>query len=266
MSLAVDVKELTFSFPHSTDHALEDISISLPWNSRMLICGSNGAGKSTLLKLLSGKHLCRSGYIRVADRDPFATVNTALNEGMVTTYLGTEWCHMSIIDRDIGVLELLESIGLQHYHDRGKELIDILDVDVMWRMHRLSDGQKRRVQLCMGLLRPYKLLLLDEVTVDLDVVARAKLLKFLQHETETRQCSIIYATHIFDGLADWPHTIVHLSHGRILEKVDCARSIRFVKGEPGRSVEFTDPITIPSSHSIYPLAVEWLLRDEHKKL
>jgi len=48
----------------------------------------------------------------------------------------------------------------------------VLDVDLEWRMHKVSDGQRRRVQICMGLLRPFKVLLLDEITVDLDVVGR----------------------------------------------------------------------------------------------
>jgi CCR4-NOT complex subunit CAF16 len=46
-------------------------------------------------------------------------------------------------------------------------------------MHQVSDGQRRRVQIVLGLLQPWDVLLLDEVTVDLDVVVRANLLNFL---------------------------------------------------------------------------------------
>ncbi|CAN8295727.1 unnamed protein product [Cochlearia groenlandica] len=60
---------------------------------------------------------------------------------------------------------------------RREKLIDVLDINLHWRMHKVSDGQKRRVQICMGLLQPFKVLLLDEVTVDLDVVARMDLLE-----------------------------------------------------------------------------------------
>jgi CCR4-NOT complex subunit CAF16 len=55
------------------------------------------------------------------------------------------------------------------------------------------------VQLVMGLINPWELLLLDEVTVDLDVLVRADFLDFLKEETESRGATIIYATHIFDG-------------------------------------------------------------------
>ncbi len=34
--------------------------------------------------------------------------------------------------------------------------MQVLDIDLTWRMHKVSDGQRRRVQICMGLLRPYQ--------------------------------------------------------------------------------------------------------------
>ncbi|KAF2288673.1 hypothetical protein GH714_010242 [Hevea brasiliensis] len=98
---------------------------------------------------------------------------------------------------------------------RRAELIKVLDIDLSWRMHKVSDGQRRRVQICMGLLRPFKVLLLDEITVDLDVLARADLLKFLRKECEERGATIIYATHIFDGLEEWPTHIVYVAHGKL---------------------------------------------------
>lgn len=40
--------------------------------------------------------------------------------------------------------------------ERRQQLIDLLDIDLHWRLNRVSDGQRRRVQICMGLLKPYK--------------------------------------------------------------------------------------------------------------
>eukprot|EP01126_Amoeba_proteus_P003464 TRINITY_DN11154_c0_g3_i15.p1 TRINITY_DN11154_c0_g3~~TRINITY_DN11154_c0_g3_i15.p1 ORF type:complete len:100 (-),score=15.71 TRINITY_DN11154_c0_g3_i15:466-765(-) len=62
--------------------------------------------------------------------------------------------------------------------DRKQQLLDMLDVDLEWRMHKISDGEMRRVQILMALLRPFSILLLDEITVDLDVLTRIKLLQF----------------------------------------------------------------------------------------
>lgn len=58
-------------------------------------------------------------------------------------------------------------------------------------MHQISDGERRRVQLCMGLMTSWDVLLLDEVTVDLDVLVRADLLEFLIEESETRGATIV---------------------------------------------------------------------------
>lgn len=39
---------------------------------------------------------------------------------------------------------------------RRQHLIDLLDIDLDWRLNKVSDGQRRRVQICMGLLKPYQ--------------------------------------------------------------------------------------------------------------
>ncbi|SCU83405.1 LADA_0C11232g1_1 [Lachancea dasiensis] len=271
MSLAAEIRGLTYKFPHNNSAALSEIELEIPWHTRTLVVGSNGAGKSTLLKLLSGKNLCLTGHIRVNGLDPFSPHSMHKNESdecQITTYLGTEWCHMSIINRDIGVQELLDSIGLQHHLERGQMLIDILDVDVNWRMHRLSDGQKRRVQLAMGLLIPWRLLLLDEVTVDLDVLARSRLLAFLQQETSVRRCSIVYATHIFDGLAEWPDKVLHLRNGRIVQQLSYPADVKFdLQGtNDGTVIQNPDnnSVRIGYAKSLHPLALAWLSTDENK--
>lgn len=133
------------------------------------------------------------------------------------TYLGLEWVLNPIVRTDIDVPTLLASVGGNHYQQRRDELLDILDIDLSWRMHAVSDGERRRVQLAMGLLRPWRVLLLDEITVDLDLLSRSNFLAFLKRETETRPCTIVYATHILDNLAQWPTHLVHMHMGRVKE-------------------------------------------------
>ncbi|CAN4108943.1 unnamed protein product [Withania somnifera] len=90
--------------------------------------------------------------------------------------------------------------------------MQVLGIDFSWRMLKSSDGQ-RRVQICMGLLKPFKVLLLDEIIVDLEVLARADLLKFLSKECEERGATIIYATH--NGLENWPSHIIYVARGKL---------------------------------------------------
>lgn len=131
--------------------------------------------------------------------------------------MGGEWASNPNVRKDVSVRKLIESVGgsdaLQS--SRCIELLQLLDIDINWRMHIVSDGERRRVQILLGLMNPFDVLLLDEVTVDLDVLVRADLLNFLKHETEVRGSTILYATHIFDGLNEWPTHMLHLRNGRV---------------------------------------------------
>lgn len=150
-----------------------------------------------------------SGSVNISGVDPF-------KQGLEgVTYLGVEWVLNPIVRTDIDVVTLLSSVGGDHYPKRKDELVQILDIDLTWRMHILSDGERRRVQLAMGLLRPWQVLLLDEITVDLDLLSRVNFLQYLKQETEKRPCTIVYATHILDNLADWPTHLVHMGLGKV---------------------------------------------------
>ncbi|KAH7105450.1 P-loop containing nucleoside triphosphate hydrolase protein [Auriculariales sp. MPI-PUGE-AT-0066] len=209
MSLSIDVDNL--SFYHGTAKALDDVTFTLRRGDRCLLIGHNGSGKSTLLQLVAGKRLIKHGHIRVFDG---IDVFRQTPEGL--TFLGTEWAMNPVVRGDIAVDQFLNSVGGYRYKERRDRLLDILDIDLDWRMHQISDGERRRVQLCMGLMAPWDILLLDEVTVDLDVLVRSELLAFLKEETETRGCTIVYATHIMDGIGSWPTHIAHLRQGELV--------------------------------------------------
>ncbi|KAK1782589.1 P-loop containing nucleoside triphosphate hydrolase protein [Copromyces sp. CBS 386.78] len=231
----VETTHLTYTFPDRSN-GISDITLSLPPRSRTLLIGANGAGKTTLLRLLAGKRLAPANTIKVSGVDPF-------KDGLEgVTYLGLEWVLNEKVRGDIGVVELLRSVGGDHYPERRDELVSVLDIDTNWRMHAVSDGERRRVQLAMGLIRPWTVLLLDEITVDLDVWSRAQFLGWLRRETETRECTVVYATHILDNLASWPTHLVHMHLGTVkgwgkaeemLKEVDDGKNV--VEGVTGNS-------------------------------
>ncbi|KIX98007.1 uncharacterized protein Z520_06086 [Fonsecaea multimorphosa CBS 102226] len=204
------VRGLNYKFPDGS-WGLQDINLELPAGSRTLLIGANGAGKTTLLRLLSGKKLAPSRSVFIAGVDPFASGL----EGV--TYLGLEWVLNPIVRTDMAVPVLLDSVGGTHFPQRRDELVRILDIDLAWRMHMVSDGERRRVQLAMGLIRPWDVLLLDEITVDLDLLSRSNFLAWLRGETQRRGATIVYATHILDNLAGWPTHLVHMHLGRVKE-------------------------------------------------
>ncbi|GBG28497.1 ABC transporter I family member 20 [Hondaea fermentalgiana] len=219
---AVEVTNFSFAYPNSYGkevQALEDVNFKLKRGARCLLLGQNGAGKSTVLRVLAGKHLHKKEEVIVLGTA--ACYQTGAVSGV--SYLGASGWTRSIafagnnvaFEADIPVKEMMLHLQ-EKYPERRDELYKLLDINPEWRMHMVSDGQRRRVRIMLGLLRPFNLLLLDEVTVDLDVVVRADFLAYLKRECEERGATIIYATHIFDGMDEWPTDLVLLDKGRVL--------------------------------------------------
>lgn len=170
-------------------------------------------------------------------------------------------------------------MGGDDFPERKKRLMEVFDVQEDWNTKRLSDGQRKRVQLCMNLIKPAKLMLLDEVSVDLDLLARISLLEYLKAECETRGVTIIYATHIFvsafasqlsfishlqqificaillqDSILQWATHLLHLSNGRVAKygKLEDFEELKEENWRPGVS-------------PILSLLEKWLREEEKEK-
>lgn len=222
--LAVRVSGLDYSYGGGDGAAggsgavLSGVDLRLERGSRCLLVGDNGAGKSTLLRILGGKHLAPLEMAAVLGRrNAFSPELNALR-----SYLGGDWGKRSVafvgcgcpMSADIAVGDMMPHLQ-RAFPARRAALYRVLRVDPAWNMSRVSDGQRRRVQIMLGLLRPFEVLLLDEITTDLDVCTRLDLLAYLRAETEARGVTVVYATHIFDGLAGWPTDVLFLHRGRV---------------------------------------------------
>ncbi|WFD05194.1 CCR4-NOT regulatory complex component [Malassezia vespertilionis] len=258
---AVSVKDLRYQFAHGLGSALDGCTLNLKRGSRTLLIGANGAGKSTLLRLMAGKRLCDTD-IQVFGMDVFRSRPRGV------TYLGTEWAMNPVVRGDISVEDFLNSLGGFRFKERRDRLLDLLDIDLSWHMHAISDGERRRVQLCMGLMEPWDLLLLDEVTVDLDVQVRCDLLDFLKEESNVRNATIIYATHIFDGIHDFPTDIIHIQLGRTTTDTSLPWPLKVYAGMPETILQALPQNLVAESKagtahevSLLKLALGWLRED-----
>jgi len=183
------------------------VSFSLPKGSRTVLVGANGAGKSTLLKILGGRHMHDDSAVFVIGHNAFRAVGV-LNHAR--QYLDPNWGLRTVAfagcgvayQADIPIRSMMLKLQ-EEFPERRDMLMELLEIDPEWRMHKVSDGQRRRVQLFLAFLRPFSVLFLDEVTAVLDLLCRQRLLAFLKRECEEREVTMVYATHIFDGLDDW---------------------------------------------------------------
>lgn len=215
MNPAIVVAGLDFSYPETTAPIFSGLDLVIPAGSRCLLLGQNGVGKSTLMRVLGGKHMVPAEAVRVlggaAFHDTSLCQRVALLHGPFP------------FDVDLGVDEILAqrcaprpdvpASVLRTREARRDRLVDVLEIETCWRMHRLSSGQRRRVQVLLSLLDPVELVLLDEVTADLDVLSRSDLMEFLRAESAERGATILYATHVLDGLLGWATHLCFLSPG-----------------------------------------------------
>ncbi len=232
------VTGLNFSYENGTDLVLRDIHLELHERERHILVGANGSGKTTLLRILAGKHMIQQETVLLWGRPAFH--DTALSARI--SYAGGSFrCFV-----DITVAEMLNR-RRDADPDRKNRLVSLLKVDPDWHMHRVSAGQRRRVQLLMELLYAKPLLLLDEATSDLDIVVRSDLLEFLREETELRNACVFYATHVFDGLEDWATHLSALENGK-LERSKPLETIR----------ELGDLKRMGISSPLYKLVEQWI--------
>ncbi|CAN6681141.1 unnamed protein product [Malus baccata var. baccata] len=162
---APSINGLKFTYPGINGHPppgskplIEYFNLTLNAGDRCLLVGSNGAGKTTILKILGGKHMVEPHMVRVLGRSAFH--DTALTGSGDLSYLGREWrrdvafARFDVpIQMDVSADKLINGVaGINP--QRRAELIKVLDIDLSWRLHKVSDGQRRRVQICMGLLKP----------------------------------------------------------------------------------------------------------------
>jgi CCR4-NOT complex subunit CAF16 len=233
--MVVSLRNVAFTYRLSAEPVLSDVSLNVGSAARVVLVGANGAGKSTLLRLIAGRRRVTAGSAKVFEEDAFEMTANCLRVNMVTD----DWD----ADLSLPVQQLVcSAVGAAGAPaPRVARLLEVLGVAELLHaeLHALSDGQRRRVQLFCKLLPERELILLDEATNSLDVLSRASLLAFLREESEVRGRTVIFCTHIFDGLDGWATDLAHLDGGRVRHQVSAS--------------------SLPSGMSLYQCVSTWLV-------
>eukprot|EP00957_Ditylum_brightwellii_P201250 15324784-Ditylum_brightwellii.AAC.1 len=119
---------------------------------------------------------------------------------------------------DVAASEMMAKWQEQH-KERRDELVRVLGINLNWRMHECSDGQRKKVRIMIKLLRPFQLCIIDEFAADLDIFSRNRFFQYLSKECDARGASVVYATHIFDQADSWATHVTFMQLNKTLSPI-----------------------------------------------
>lgn len=197
--------------------ALAGVDLYVGKGEFVAYAGPNGAGKSTTMKLLSGMLLPNEGHIEVLGLSPQKQRVLLMKKLGVLFGNRTElwWDHPVI--QSFEWKRVIWDIPKAQYQKNLALLTDLLDIGNLLKTfaRELSLGQRMRADLALMLLHSPQLILLDEPTLGLDVVAKRQMIDFLKQINREEGVTILVTSHDMDDLEEMARRVVLVSGGRL---------------------------------------------------
>ncbi|MCB9993276.1 MAG: ATP-binding cassette domain-containing protein [Hyphomicrobiaceae bacterium] len=196
--------------------AVQGIDLSVRRGEIVGFLGPNGAGKTTTLKMLCTLLQPTDGEATVAGcdlrRDP---EGVRRNIGYVAQ--GGTTSGLARVGLEIVSQAELFGIHSTEAKKRGLELLHALDLDDIWDRPcgSLSGGQRRRLDIVMGLLHQPALVFLDEPSTGLDPQSRANLWNHIRRLRDEFETTVFLTTHYMDEADSLSDRLLIIDHGRI---------------------------------------------------
>lgn len=215
VNFAIKIDNLTRDF--ESVRAIDALSIDVPQGNIFGFLGPNGAGKSTTINILLGLLEPTSGKVEVLGYDTSTQADVVRSlTGTVLEYPGLyeQWSaesnlefygrvwHITDSDRRFRIKELLTKMGLW---DRREEKV------VKW-----SKGMKQKLSLARALLHKPSLIILDEPTAGLDVMAATAIQDDLANLVHDEGITIFMATHNMTEAERLCHTVAAIRKGKLV--------------------------------------------------
>ena len=195
--------------------AVRNLSLTIERGEIFAILGPNGAGKTTTVEILEGFRSADSGSITVLDTDP-----------SIKGRAGLLWRdRIGIVlqsTQDTAELSALEALThFASYYSKPRDPREVIELVGLGdkaddRARSLSGGQRRRLDVALGIVGNPELLFLDEPTTGFDPEARRAfwvLIKQLRDEGTT----ILLTTHYLDEAEELADRVAVMNHGEIIE-------------------------------------------------
>ncbi|MFD6095216.1 ATP-binding cassette domain-containing protein [Nocardiopsis flavescens] len=215
----IRTRDLTkhFRVGKETVEAVRGVDIDVAEGELVALLGPNGAGKSTTLRMLTTLLEPTSGTAVVAGRDVRAEpARVRRRIGFVGQGHGAGEDQRA--GEELYTQGLLYGLGRHTARARTAELLDVLELSGVAdrEVTRLSGGQRRRLDIAMGLIHRPPLLFLDEPSTGLDPHSRANLWEHIARLREKSGTTIVLTTHYLDEADGVAGRVLVIDHGRVI--------------------------------------------------
>jgi ABC-2 type transport system ATP-binding protein len=198
--------------------AVEDVSFSIEPGEMVAFLGPNGAGKTTTLKMLSGLIYPTSGTAQVLDFVPWERLDAFRRRfALVMGQKNQLWWDLPAAD-SFQLHREIYSIPEPEFKATLAELTELLGVEKLTRqaVRELSLGERMKMELIAALLHQPQLLLLDEPTIGLDVVAQVAIQKCLRDYHARRGVTMLLTSHYMRDVEALCRRVLVITHGRLV--------------------------------------------------
>ena len=197
--------------------AVDGVDLEVGTGEIVGFLGPNGAGKTTTLKMLTTLLKPTSGTATVAGHD-VATDPVAVRRAI--GYVSQSGSVGSIARAGDELVDhaMLYGTSRARAEARGRELLDQLELPGVWERQAktLSGGQRRRLDIAMGLVHDPRLVFLDEPTTGLDPQARANLWTHIAALRGDGGTTVFLTTHYLDEADALCDRIFVIDHGHFV--------------------------------------------------
>jgi len=199
-------------------HAVENINLEIHEGEIVGFLGPNGAGKTTTLKMLSGLLFPTNGNASVLGYVPWERpVEFRKAFSLVMGQKSQLWWDLPASD-SFELHKEIYKIDPVKFKKNVGELTEIFQVANLLNkpVRELSLGERMKLELIASLLHDPKLLLLDEPTIGLDVVAQSAMHRCLYEFNQTRKITILLTSHYMRDVETLCSRILVISGGKMV--------------------------------------------------
>jgi ABC-2 type transport system ATP-binding protein len=198
--------------------AVDGVSFSIEPGEMVAFLGPNGAGKTTTLKMLSGLIFPTSGTAEVLGYTPWKREDAFRRSfSLVMGQKNQLWWDLPAGD-SFQLHREIYSLSRSSFDKTLAELTELFEVGDLTRqpVRELSLGERMKMELIAALLHQPQLLLLDEPTIGLDVVAQVTIQKCLKQYNSSRGVTMLLTSHYMRDVEALCNRVLVITHGKVL--------------------------------------------------